>query len=162
MRAIAALRSRVHSAFGQVALAMMLLPRYRSLPIGDLQAYVLEPLLRDRIALASTQPPGEGTPGEMVGITIWASVSEEVDARIREQIKAGVFPVRLQPGDWTSGEINWLLDLIAPSQKLATSLLVNFKQLVKQGDVRIHPLVTRLVDPEVLKRAGATAARATR
>jgi cytolysin-activating lysine-acyltransferase len=69
--------------------------------------------------------------GRLAGIAIWASVSEEVDAKIREQIKAGVFPVRLKPEDWTSGKINWLLDVIAPSTKLATSVLANFKQVIK-------------------------------
>ena len=61
---------------------------------------------------------------------------------IREQIKAGAFPVRLKPDDWTSGEITWLLDVIAPSQKLATDVLLNFRKVLKTGsDVRIHPVV---------------------
>ncbi|MFM9973087.1 MAG: hypothetical protein ACKVON_00760 [Beijerinckiaceae bacterium] len=47
-------------------------------------------------------------------------------------------------------------DVIAPSQKMASSVLANFKQVVKQGgDVRIHPMVARQVDPELLKKMGA-------
>jgi hypothetical protein len=46
--------------------------------------------------------------------------------------------------------------VVAPSQKLASSVLANFKQVVKQGgDVRIHPMVARQVDPELLKKMGA-------
>jgi cytolysin-activating lysine-acyltransferase len=43
--------------------------------------------------LAAT-PPIEGN---MLGIAIWANVSAEVDDKIREQIKEGVFPIRLKP-----------------------------------------------------------------
>ena len=47
------------------------------------------------------------------GVAIWASVSAEVDAEIRQQIQAGVFPVRLKAEAWNSGKINWLIDVIA-------------------------------------------------
>ena len=83
--------------------------------------------------------------------------------RIREQIKAGVFPIRLKGDEWNSGTNNWLLDIIAPNQQLTTAVIANFGQVVKQGDrkegngdIKIHPLITRLVDPEVLKKMGAS------
>lgn len=152
---IAAVRSKVNETFGKVALAMMATPRYRNLSIGDLSHLVLDPLIRDRIAIAQSANPGPTDTG-LAGIAIWASVSEEVDARIREQIKAGVFPIRLKPEEWTGGKINWLLDVIAPSPRLATSVLANFKQVLKEGDLRIHPLVSRLVEPEALKKMGAS------
>jgi hemolysin-activating ACP:hemolysin acyltransferase len=63
---------------------------------------------------------------------------------IREQIKAGVWPVRLRPEDWMSGQINWLFGVIA-----------NFKQVIKEGDLRLHPLIARLVEPEMLEKMGA-------
>jgi hypothetical protein len=44
-----------------------------------------------------------GALDSVAGIAIWASVSTEVDARIRAQVKARVFPVKLKPEDWTSG-----------------------------------------------------------
>ncbi len=40
-------------------------------------------------------------------------------------------------------------------QKLTTSVIANFKQVIKEGDLRIHPLITRLVDPDTLKKMGA-------
>ncbi len=157
---ISQVRARVHETFGKVALAMMALPRYRNLSLLDLNHILLEPLIRDRVAIASAakSPEGEMPSLEgLSGIAIWATVSDEVDAKIREQIKAGVFPVRLAADDWTSGSINWLFDVIAPNQKLTTSVIANFKQVVKEGDLRIHPLITRLVDPETLKKMGAGA-----
>ena len=89
---------------------------------------------------------------DIAGLAIWASVSDEVDARIREQIKAGVFPVRLKAEDWISGDNNWLLDVIAPDQKATARVIANFKQVVKDGELRLHPMVARLVDAETLKK----------
>ena len=104
---------------------------------------------RDRVALASK---GDAEDADaLAGVVIWASVSEEVDAKIREQIKAGVFPIRLAAADWTSGGTHWLLDVIAPTPALATSVLANMKQVMKGGDLRIHPVVTRLVEANALK-----------
>jgi len=125
-----------------VVLAMAALPRYRNLTIGDLTHLVLEPMMRDRVAVATGGTQGGKIANPPSGIAIWASVSKEVDERIREQIKAGVFPVRLQAQEWTSGDINWLFDVIAPNARLATSVIANFKQVIKEGDMRIHPLVT--------------------
>jgi hypothetical protein len=90
-------------AVGQ--LALMNLPRYRHQALGDLTHLVLDPMMRDRISIARRgvegQPPGEE---DVAGIAIWASVSDAVDAKIAEQVKAGVFPVRLASEDWA---IRW-------------------------------------------------------
>ena len=152
---VAALRAQVREAFGKVVMTMMMLPRYRHQTLGDLQHLVLEPLIRDRIAIAYPGDKERGALGDVVGFAIWASVSEEVDADIRQQIKAGVFPIRLKAEAWNSGSINWLLDVIAPNRKLTGSVISNLKQVVKEGGLRLHPLVTRLVDPEMLEKMGA-------
>ena len=34
------------------------------------------------------------------------------------------------------------------------SVIANFKQVVKDGSLKLHPLVTRLVDEETLKKMG--------
>lgn len=155
LKKIAAVRSHVRESFGKAVMAMMMLPRYRGQTLADLQHLVLEPLIRDRIAIAYPGDKDKSALSDITGLAIWASVSEEVDGRIREQIRAGVFPVRLKAEDWTSGEINWLLDVIAPDQKTTTSVIANFKQVVKEGALRLHPIITRLVDEDVLKRMGA-------
>lgn len=155
---IAAFRARLQSAVGQVVMAMSMVPRYKAQPIGDLQSLVIEPLMRDRIAIASEKADEGADPasGALAGIAFWASVNDETDARIREQIKAGTFPIRLKPEDWTSGEKVWLLDVIAPTQKMAAAVMINFRKVLKSGaDVRIHPVVARQMDPELLKKLGA-------
>jgi cytolysin-activating lysine-acyltransferase len=147
---IAAFRTRIQASIGEVVLAMLNLPRYRYQTLADVMHLVVEPMTRDRIAIA--RAGGEGKVEETAGIAIWASVSDAVDAKIREQIQARVFPIRLKAEDWNSGETTWLLDVIAPSQKVATAVLANFKQVVKDKPVRIHPLVSQLVDPAVLEK----------
>ena len=157
---IADVRSRIHAAVGQVVLALIVVPRYRHQSIADIQTLVLEPLMRDRIAIASSKNDDgtEGPGGALAGIAIWATVSEAVDGKIREQIKGGTFPIHLKPEEWNSGDKVWLLDVIAPSQKMATAVLANFKQVVNDNaEVRIHPMVARQVDPELLKKMGAVA-----
>lgn len=154
LRKVAQLRLQVRETFGKVVMAMMMLPRYRHQTVGDLQHLVLEPLIRDRIAVAHLAQ-SDPELADIAGVAIWASVSEEVDSRIREQVRAGLFPIRLKAEDWTSGSINWLLDVIAPDAKSTASVIANFNQVVKEGSLRLHPIVTRLVDAETLRKMGA-------
>jgi cytolysin-activating lysine-acyltransferase len=155
VKKIAQVRSHVRESFGKVVMAMMMLPRYRNQTLGDLQHLVLEPLIRDRVAIAYPGKTEDAALADITGVALWASVSDEVDGRIREQISSGTFPVRLKPEDWNSGDINWLLDVIAPDQKTTASVIANFKQVVKEGGLRLHPLITKLVDENTLKKMGA-------
>lgn len=152
---IVRVRAQVRESFGHVAMAMMMLPRYRHQTLGDLQHMLLEPLIRDRIAIAYPGKKGRDDLSDVTGMAIWASVSEEVDVKIRDQIKTGTFPVRLKAEDWDSGDINWLLDIIAPDKKTTTSVIANFRQVVKEGNLRLHPIVTKLVDEDTLEKMGA-------
>ena len=152
---IVALRAQVRDSFGTIVMAMMSMPRYRHQSLADLQHLVLEPLIRDRIAMAYPGKTDGAAPPEVAGFAIWASVSEEVDGKLREQLRAGVWPIRLAPDDWTSGDINWLFDVIASDQDTIVRVIANFKQVAKNGPLKLHPLVTRLVDEETLKKMGA-------
>ncbi|PID37040.1 MAG: toxin-activating lysine-acyltransferase RzcC [Rhodobacterales bacterium] len=156
VKKIATLRAQVRESFGKVVMAMMALPRYRHQNLADLQHLVLDPLIRDRLAIAYPADKERGDLVDITGLAIWASVSDEVDAKIREQIRNGVWPLRLKSEDWTSGEINWLIDVIAPDRKTTASVLGNFKQVVKTGDLRLHPIIGRLVDQEMLAKMGAS------
>ncbi|WP_299866288.1 toxin-activating lysine-acyltransferase [uncultured Hoeflea sp.] len=121
----------------------------------ELAHLVIDPLVRDCIAIASPKPAEDADPKAALApaaIAIWASVSDEVDATIKEQIKSGAFPVRLKANDWKSGDHVWLLDVIAPTRDLATAVLASFNRIAKTRSLSIHPLVARLVDPEVLKK----------
>lgn len=154
------LRNKLQLSVGQIVLALMNVPRYRHQTLADLLHLVLDPLMRDRLSIAHRRSEGKAQGGddEVAGIAIWANVSAAVDAKIAEQVKAGVFPVRLAPEDWMSGEILWLLDVIAPDRKAATAVLANFRQISGDRDVKIHPVVAREVDPDVLEKMRIRAA----
>jgi cytolysin-activating lysine-acyltransferase len=175
---IAETAKRIHSTLGKVVLAMAALPRYRYLSLVDLQAIVpnlLEnaPLIRaplqqaslvvatqkkdDDAAALENAPLEIGALDSVAGIAIWASVSTEVDARIRAQVKARVFPVKLKPEDWKSGSKEagdhaWLFDVIAPTPKLASMVLASFSRLVKSGELNVHPVAARQVDADMLRK----------
>lgn len=160
MGKITQLRSTIRENFGKVVMTLMMVPRYRAQTLSDLNHLVLEPIMHDRIAIAYPGKPGDNTAEgiaatDMSGFAIWASVSEEVDAKIREQIANGVFPIRLKSDEWNSGKINWLLDVIAQDQKTIASVIANFRKVAAEGDLRLHPLISRMVDPETLQKMGA-------
>lgn len=150
------LRAHVRESFGKVTLALMSLPRYRDQGIGDLHHLVLAPLIRDRIAIAFRKSDEQTTDEDIVGIAIWAKVSDEVDAKIRRQIAANVWPIRLRDEDWDSGEIAWLLDVIAPDPETTGQVIGQFRNVVKEGQVRLHPFIRSLVSAELLERLSAT------
>lgn len=149
---IVSLRSQVRESFGKIVMSMMLLPRYWHQPLGDLQHLVLEPLMRDRIAIAQPAEADRNAFMDISSFAIWASVSDEVDTNIREQIKAGAFPIRMKPEDWTSGEINWLFDVITPNRVTAARVIANFGTVVKGGDLRLHPMAANFLDEETREK----------
>lgn len=155
LKKLAGVRGQIRESFGSVALSMMALPRYRHQSLADLQHLVFEPLIRDRIAIAWPARREADPLADIVGFAIWASVSDEAEGRITEQIRAGVFPIRLKAEDWTSGTNTWLLDVIAPDAGATARVIGNFAQVVKGGSLKLHPLIGRLVDPETLKKMGA-------
>ncbi|MGV2069054.1 toxin-activating lysine-acyltransferase [Agrobacterium sp. 22-226-1] len=143
IRKLLQVKGQIFSIFGQVVFALSSVPRYRSQNLSDLSHLVIDPLSHDRIVIASKKEDdgAEQTTLAPNAIAIWASVSADVDAKIVEQVKAGVFPVRLKPTDWNSGQIIWLLDVIAPTRELATSVLSNFHTVAKQSQIKVHPVL---------------------
>jgi len=164
---IGQMRDTILARLGQCVLSFVGVPRYAHQNIGDLQSFCLAPLMRDRIAIATAEPKdaakrGDSLTAPLLGLAIWASVSPEVDAKIREQAGAGIFPVKLAPTDWNSGDIIWLLDVIAPSQKLSASVVANFRQVLdaknlseKAGQMRLHPIIKRMLGEDILEKMGA-------
>jgi len=155
VKKIAMLRGQVRESFGGIVMAMMSMSRYCHLTIEELKTIILDPLVQDRIAIAYPSTQERAAVADYTGFAIWASVSEEVDAKIREQSSAGTFPVRLKTDDWTSGDINWLLDVLAPNAEAAALVLANFKQVVDGGELRIHPVVAQQVDEDTMRNLGA-------
>ena len=148
-------RKNLLQTFGNVVAFLVDVPRYRNHSIGDLQFIILEALVRDRVQLVIHSNPASGSDPAVSAVAIWASVSENVDVKIREQIRAGVFPVRLMPDDWTSGKINWLLDIVSQSPDVAKHVVAGFGQVTKGDNLNLHPSVSAMMDAETLKKLGA-------
>lgn len=143
-RKIGAFRTQFNTSFAQVVLTLMATARYRHCALHELQHLALDPLLHNRIAIAQARSAEGAAPSPrdaVAGIAIWAKVSPQVDQKIRDQIKAGVFPVRLSAQDWSSGDIAWVLDVIAPNAELTTAVMSNMKQVAGDGELFVHPVV---------------------
>ena len=142
---IGAFREKFQKSFAQVVLAMVGLPRYRHLSIADLEAFVIEPILRDQMAVVALgrRLVGDATersdPIPYTGVLISARVSAAVEAKIEDQIRGGVFPIRLQAEDWTSGDIVWLLDVIAPDDDAGRQMAREFAAAAGVTQFRAHP-----------------------
>lgn len=67
----------------------------------------------------------------------------------------GTFPVRLSGEEWVSGENNWLLDILAPSQSATSAVLRNFAQVAGDEGIHLHPNVSGAVDPALLAKAAS-------
>jgi len=145
-------RGELHQLLGQVIMIISAVPRYRLHPIADLTAMVIDPLLRGRLSTATPQSSQEraSAPGGLNGLVIWATVSDAVDTKIRTQIEADVFPIRLIGDEWNSGQHFWILDVIAPTPQLAKTILVQFRASMAATLVSLHPHMTRLFDNDFL------------
>jgi hemolysin-activating ACP:hemolysin acyltransferase len=143
---------------GEVVSILVHVPRYRHLALQDIEWIVIALLLQDHLAVF-TAIRKEGQGSQLAGALMWAKVSPNVDRKIREQIRSGVFPVRLKPDEWSSGDIVWLLDVIAPTKSLATRLVADVG-CNRFGDAPVaHPLLKELIDSKALRDLGAEPAQ---
>lgn len=102
--------AEVHFAvsFTRVLAVLMKSDRYRKMALGHIERFVAPPLLSGQFAIMDTQVNGQVVP---VAVAFWAHVSPEVDARLSDTAK----PAVLQPSDWRSGDIPWLVDVVGLS-----------------------------------------------
>lgn len=91
----------VSQMLGEITWLLSQSPIHRQLFIGDLEWFLMPPLLLEqyRIFYGHDRP---------VAVAIYAKVSEEVSRRL----EAGGH--KLRPDEWRCGEINWLVELVAP------------------------------------------------
>jgi cytolysin-activating lysine-acyltransferase len=145
---MSAIRQTLQLRMGQIVLAAARLPRYRDLPLKTLMATFLEALQRDKVAFAEKD-------GELVGMALWASVSDSVSTKIAKQIEDKIFPLELAASDWNSGENIWLLDVIVPGRKAGTAVFLNFAQLIGEKSFRLHPVVAQSVEADLVQKINA-------
>lgn len=105
--------------------------RFRHMALVKLEAMLVPAIISNQImfvrgAMSTRQDKDEDKPGSApesdrihvpVGFALWASVSGDVRARLKQQADDGA-AYRLAPNEWRSGDNQWILALVGPSQVL--------------------------------------------
>ena len=137
------IRRDYFASVGVVASVLAASPHYRNGPMFDLTKLVMEPLARGRLFIAwpKSGEKRKELPGGIAGIIFTACVSSSVDRKIMRFVKRGQFPVVLEPSEWVSGDIHWVLDVLAPDLVGTNTLIDRYRQTMNGRLLRIHPHV---------------------
>ena len=101
---------------------------YKDMPLADLQWLVVPAIASGQFTLAEAQHAGNGMTAP-VGVVLWARVSADVDQRLSSST---AHPVRLEPKDWTSGDILWLMEAVGEKQ-VVNALLTRLSETQWKG-----------------------------
>lgn len=119
----AIIAKQVAASFGEIVTLMMRSPSDRKRPLEDLEWMVAPALMTGQFAVADAQAKENGAVMP-IGAVMWAFVSEDVDKRLTQLIDQ---PIRLEPKEWRSGPIPWVVTAIG-EPKIVGGLL---QQLTK-------------------------------
>lgn len=150
----AAASKAMMAAFGQVVTILLRTQDHRGKPLADLEWLAMPAVSTGQFALAEAQSKTNGMIAP-VGLLMWASVSPEVDARLRADISHGV---RLQPSEWRSGEILWVVEAVGDPKILQAMLQravnnewkgrsVNLRMRDQDGTLRVGVMTARADQP---------------
>lgn len=118
------------AAFGDIVSILMRSPRHKQMPLETLRVFVVPAIANQQFLLAKVKPQNNpNADSAPAGVALWARVSEAVDRRLRAGDKE---TVRLKPDEWASGNILWLVDLVAPAQ-LVPAMLKDLDEKVARG-----------------------------
>lgn len=102
------------TAFVQAIGVFMRSQHYRAYTIGDLEWLLIPAITNRQYRIAEARlDQADGGRALPAGIVLWAMVSPEVDQRLMEE-KNGT--PKLQPAEWTSGDIPWLVHAAGESR----------------------------------------------
>jgi cytolysin-activating lysine-acyltransferase len=116
-------------SFSQTVAALMRDPRFRNLRLADLEWLVLPPLLLGQCRLVHAKSDEKG-PFLPIAVALWASVSAAVDKRLSSSLDKAP---RLQPAEWSSGNIKWLL-VLAGDQRALPRFLTQLQETELKGE----------------------------
>lgn len=105
----AAVSKMISAAVGEIAIVMSRAPSHKHYALADIEWMVLPAVLSGQFYVAEATRQEDGSRVPVAAIT-WATVSEDVDARLTTH--DGPLPARLRPEEWTSGETPWIIDMI--------------------------------------------------
>jgi hemolysin-activating ACP:hemolysin acyltransferase len=122
-------------------------PGHKHHSLADIEWMVLPAVLSGQFYVAEAASKERGFRAPVACVT-WASVSDEVDQRLREDAAR---KIRLRPDEWTAGAHLWLVDMAGDARGLSgafKSLLdtrfkdkpVNVATRSADGDERVQTL----------------------
>ena len=121
-QAASADRSVFAQRFASIVAVLMQDPNFRQLRLTDLEWLVLPPIVAGQCRLGNLPRPAAGdasTVGNVqlrpVAVALWASVSDQVDARLATALDK---PVVLSAAEWTSGRNLWLMAIAGDPRAL--------------------------------------------
>jgi cytolysin-activating lysine-acyltransferase len=132
----AALSKLFAASIGDVVVVFSRSPAHKHYSLADIEWTVLPPVSAGQFYVVEAADKERGFRAPIAVVT-WALVSEEVDARLRQE---GGQRLRLRPDQWKCGEIAWIIDAVGREQGLDAAL-----QWLKRGQFKDRPLhlVTR-------------------
>ncbi len=148
---------RMAASFGEIVLLMAQSPAEQHYALRDLDWLVAPAVRLGQFALAEAQSKTNGMVVP-VGAVLWALVSLEVDQRLSSQ-ETG--PIRLQPGEWRSGDIPWIIHTVG-EPKILGGLMEQltktvFKERAPKMRIRGEDGKARVGEIHVKEKAQATA-----
>jgi cytolysin-activating lysine-acyltransferase len=145
MKNAAAVSKAVMAAFGEIVTVLMRTQEHRGKPLSDLEWLAVPAVTTGQFALAEAQSKTNGMMAP-VGLILWASVSAEVDARLRANLASGL---TLRPEEWKSGDILWVVEAVGEPKILQAML-----QRTAQNDWKGRPANLRIRDKDGIVKAG--------
>lgn len=113
-----AMSRQVSAAFGDIVSVLMRSPGFKAMPLGELETFVVPAVATGQFSVAQAQLKTNGAVAP-VGIVLWASVSPEIDQRLAA---APDKAIRLQPAEWRSGDIIWIVEAAGDRRVIAAQL----------------------------------------
>jgi hemolysin-activating ACP:hemolysin acyltransferase len=104
--------------FAEAIIVMMRSPQFKWVTIGEIESLVMPAISTGQFRFARMRSHAKAT-ATPIGAMLWASVSDDVDRRIRANLDQ---PIRLAPGEWRDGPHVWLMAL-AGDPKVTHQLL---------------------------------------
>lgn len=130
----AASRSRALAAsIGAVVSIMMRSPEYRNAPLSEIERLIGPPIGFDQVAIVEARNSKTGIVAPVAAV-LWAQVSQEVDQRLSD---VGNAKPRLEPAEWRSGPIPWIITAVGAKGAVAKLL----EQLVKARFAETPPKI---------------------
>ena len=102
------MQRRVAAAFGEMVAVLLRSPQHRHMFLADLEWLILPAIATGQFALAEARQKETGM-GAPVAVLLWASVADEVDARLSSNLGQAM---RLKPAEWASGANAWLVEAV--------------------------------------------------